>query len=103
MSKDQQSALTDVIVNDFLPFQKKINFCNDKRTLNKFITKDKNAAGIYVMSQAEAAVIQKAEGGATDRWIKSKVNDVGDKLVDQFTAEAKALVKGTSRISSWSH
>ena len=45
------------------------------------------------MSQAEAAVIQKAEGGATDRWIKSKVNDTGDKLVDQFTAEAKALVK----------
>ena len=93
LSKDQQSALKDVIVNDFLPFQKKVNFCNDKRTLNKFLTKDKKAAGIYVMSQAEAAVIQKAEGGATDRWIKSKVNDTGDKLVDQFTAEAKALVK----------
>ena len=93
LSKAQQSALTDVIMNDFLPFQKKVNFCNDKRTLNKFITKDKKAPGIYVMSQAESAVIQKAEGGATDRWIKTKVNDVGDKLVDQFTAEAKALVK----------
>jgi len=93
LSKAQQSALTDVIINDFLPFQKKVNFCNDKRTLNKFITKDKKAPGIYVMSQAESAVIQKAEGGATDRWIKTKVNDVGDKLVDKFTAEAKALVK----------
>ena len=93
LSKAQQSVLTDVIINDFLPFQKKVNFCNDKRTLNKFITKDKKAPGIYVMSQAESAVIQKAEGGATDRWIKTKVNDVGDKLVDKFTAEAKALVK----------
>ena len=45
------------------------------------------------MSDAEAGVIKKAEGGATNIWIKSKVNDYGDKLVDQFTAEAAALVK----------
>ena len=45
------------------------------------------------MSPTEAAVIAKAEGGATNDWIKTKVDDAGDKLVDQFTAEAKALVK----------
>ena len=76
-----------------MPFQRAINYCNDKRTLDKFITKDKNAPGIYVLNQAEAAVIKKAEGGATNAWIKTKVNDTGDKLVDQFTAEAAALVK----------
>ena len=76
-----------------MPFQRVINYCNDKRTLEKFVTTDKNAPGIYVLSPAEAAVIKKAEGGATNAWIKTKVNDYGDKLVDQFTMEAAALVK----------
>ena len=93
LSTAQRDILTDIIKNDFMPFQRSINYCNDKRTLEKFVTKDKNAPGIYVLSQAEAAVIKKAEGGATNVWIKTKVNDTGDKLVDQFTAEAAALVK----------
>ncbi len=93
LSQAQRDILTDIIKNDFMPFQRVINYCNDKRTLDKYITKDKNAPGIYVLSQAEAAVIKKAEDGATNAWIKTKVNDTGDKLVDQFTAEAETLVK----------
>ncbi len=93
LSQAQRDILTDIIKNDFMPFQRSINYCNDKRTLDKYVTKDKNAPGIYVLSQAEAAVIKKAENGATNAWIKTKVNDTGDKLVDQFTAEAETLVK----------
>tara|TARA_B100001250_G_scaffold295364_1_gene256944 strand:- start:6 stop:1157 length:1152 start_codon:yes stop_codon:yes gene_type:complete len=93
LSSAQKKALKDIVVNDFIPFQKAINFCNDKRLVDKYKVTDKSAAGIYVMSPAEAAVIAKAEGGATNDWIKTKVDDAGDKLVDQFTAEAKALVK----------
>ncbi|MBL6598044.1 MAG: TRAP transporter substrate-binding protein DctP [Alphaproteobacteria bacterium] len=93
LSKEQQDVLSDIIKNDFIPFQRAINYCNDQRTLNKFITTDKSAPGIYVMNAAEASVIQKAEGGATNEWIKTKVNDEGDRMVDQFTAEAAALVK----------
>ena len=93
LSSAQKKALRDIVVNDFIPFQKAINFCNDKRLVDKYKVTDKSAAGIYVMSPAEAAVIAKAEGGATNDWIKTKVDDAGDKLVDQFTAEAKALVK----------
>ena len=93
LSQEQRDILTDIIKNDFMPFQRAINYCNDKRTLNKFITTDKSAPGIYVMTPAESAVIKKAENGATNVWIKTKVNDTGDRLVDQFTAEAEALVK----------
>lgn len=92
LSKEQQDILEDIIVNDFIPFQLVINYCNDARTLAKFVTKDKSAPGIYVMSQEEAAAIKKAEAGATDEWIKSKVSDAGDALVDQFSAEAAKLV-----------
>ena len=69
-----------------------MNYCADKRTLEKFITTDKSAPGIYVMTPEESAKIKKAEGGATNEWIKSKVNDTGDKLTDQFTAEAQEMV-----------
>jgi TRAP-type C4-dicarboxylate transport system substrate-binding protein len=92
LDKKQQEVLTDIIVNDFIPYQKAINFCNDKRLVDKFKVTDKSAPGIYVMSPEEAAVIQAKEGGATNEWIKSKVDAKGDQLVDQFTAEAKALV-----------
>ena len=93
LSKEQQDVLAEIIKNDFIPFQRAINYCNDKRTFSKFQTTDKKAPGIYVLSDAEAAVIRAAEGGATNKWIKTKVNDKGDRLVDQFTAEAAALVK----------
>ena len=78
LSKEQQDVLADIIKNDFIPFQRAINYCNDKRTLSKFQTADKKAPGIYVLSDAEAAVIRAAEGGATNKWIKTKVNDKGD-------------------------
>ena len=93
LSQEQRDILTDIIKNDFMPFQRVINYCNDKRTLDKYKTTDKSAPGVYVMTQAESAVIKKAENGATNAWIKTKVNDVGDKLVDQFSMEAEALVK----------
>lgn len=92
LSQEQRDVLTDIMVNDFIPFQRAINYCNDKRTLDRFQTTDKNAPGIYVMNQEEAAVIQEAEGGATNEWIKSKVDDKGDMLVDKFTKEAKEIV-----------
>jgi len=92
LDKEQRDALRDIVVNDFLPFQKAINYCSDKRTLDKFITTDKSAPGIYVMNASEQAAVKRAEGGATNKWIKSKVDDRGAQLVDQFTAEAEALV-----------
>ena len=52
------------------------------------------------MSPSEAAVLQAKEGGATNDWIKTKVDDMGDKMVDQFTSEAKALVAANPMGSS---
>jgi TRAP-type C4-dicarboxylate transport system substrate-binding protein len=100
LDKKQQAALTDIIMNDFIPYQKAINFCNDKRLVDKFKVTDKSKPGIYVMSPEEAGVLQKKEGGATNNWIKTKVDATGDKMVDQFTAEAKALVAANPMGSS---
>lgn len=100
LDDEQREALTDIFVNDFIPFQRAVNFCADKRTLEKFVTTDKTAPGIYVMTPEESAAIKKAENGATNEWIKSKVDDVGDQLTDQFTAEAEELVQANPPGSS---
>ena len=100
LSQEQRDILTDIVKNDFMPFQRAVNFCNDKRTLDRFVTTDKSAPGVYVMSAEEAAAIKEAEGGATDTWIKTKVDDRGDALVDQFSMEAAALVEANPPGSS---
>jgi TRAP-type C4-dicarboxylate transport system substrate-binding protein len=91
LSKKQQNALTDIIVNDFIPFQKAINFCNDKRLVDKYKVTDKSKAGIYVMNPTEAAVLQKAEGGATNNWIKTKVDATGAKWLISLLLKPKLL------------
>ena len=52
------------------------------------------------MTTSEANALNEAEDGATNKWIKTKVDDAGDKLVDQFVSEAKALVKANPLGSS---
>jgi C4-dicarboxylate-binding protein DctP len=93
LSKDQQAVIKEVFEKDFLPFQRAINYCSDKRVIDQFATTDKTKPGIYVMTPDEAAVIKKAEGGATNRWIKTRVDAGGAKLVDAFDKEAEKLVK----------
>lgn len=93
LSKEQQAVIKDVFEKEFLPFQRAINYCSDKRVIDQFQTTDKSKPGIYVMTPEEAAVLKKAEGGATNRWIKTRVDAEGSKLVDAFDAEAVKLVK----------
>jgi hypothetical protein len=60
--------------------------------VKQFQTTDKSAPGIYIMSPEEAAAIKSAEGGATNEWIKTKVDEKGAKLVNAFELEAAQLV-----------
>lgn len=93
LSDDQRKALEDVIVNDVLPFQKKMNWCNDKRLVDKFETKDPSKPGIYIMSKDEAAMVKKAAGTATADWIKANTPDDANAWVDKFAMEADAAVE----------
>jgi len=93
LSKEQQAVVKEVFEKDFLPFQRAINYCSDKRVIDQFQTTDKSKPGIYVMTPDEADAIKKAEGGATNNWIKTRVDAQGAKLVDAFDAEAAKLVK----------
>lgn len=93
LSDAQRNAIYEVYTDDFMPFQRAINFCNDKRLVDKFKTTDNSKPGIYVMTPEESATIMTAEGGATNEWIKTKVDDQGAALVDQFAVEAAQLVK----------
>ncbi len=92
LSDEQRSVLQDIVVNDVLPFQKKINWCNDKRLVEKFETKDPSKPGIYVMTAAESGAVKAKAGGATGEWIKANTPDDANPWVDKFAGEAEALV-----------
>ena len=93
LSKEQQEILEDIIVNDFIPYQKKINFCNDRRLVEQYQVTDISKPGIYVMNPAEAGVIKAAIGDATSNYIKSITPAEVHPWVDKFGAEAEAAVK----------
>lgn len=92
LDDEQRALLEDLIVNDVLPFQKKINWCNDKRLVEKYETKDPSKPGIYIMKGEESAAVKKAAGSATADWIKSNTPDDANPWVDKFAMEADAAV-----------
>lgn len=93
LSEQQQKILEDIVVNDVLPFQKKVNWCNDKRVIDKFGTEDPSKPGIYIASAEEQEALAAALGDATSQWVKSNTPDDANQWVDKFAEEAKAASK----------
>ena len=93
LDEKQRSVLNGIIVGEILPFQKQVNFCNDKRLVDKYETKDPSKPGIYIMNASEAGAIKTAAGSATADWIKSKTPDDANMWVDKFAMEASAAVE----------
>jgi TRAP-type C4-dicarboxylate transport system substrate-binding protein len=91
-NKETQDAFTKFIVTDVIPFQKKMNFCNDLRMLDKYGTKDPSKPGIYILKPDEAAGFQDLLGDATTKWVKKNTPKPADPWVDRFIEEAKAAV-----------
>jgi len=92
LSDAQREVIEDTVVNDFLPYQKKVNFCNDRRLVEKYQVTDRSQPGIYVMNSDEANVIKSGAGDATANWIKGSTPDDANQWVDKFAAEAAAAV-----------
>merc|ERR1712072_839971 len=76
----------------FLPLQKQMNWCNDKRLIDKYETKDPSKPGIYIMKPAEAKALSDAMGDAHKNYVYSTTPDDANVWVDKFHKEAAALV-----------
>jgi TRAP-type C4-dicarboxylate transport system substrate-binding protein len=92
LSKAQQEFLQDFAANDVIPFQKRINWCNDKRVVDKYKAEKPSDPGVYVMNTEEANAIKNAAGSATADWLKANTPDDANKWVDTFEKEAEKVV-----------
>jgi TRAP-type C4-dicarboxylate transport system substrate-binding protein len=92
LKPEHQAIIEKIMVEDVLPWAKRANFCNDKRLIDKYGTKDPSKPGIYIMNDAEAKVLATQLGSATSDWIKQNTPAEADKWVDKFAEEAKAAV-----------
>ncbi len=90
LAEDQQDIIENLIVNDVVPFQKKMNWCNDRRLVDQYETTDPSKPGIYVMSSAESKALADKLGNATADWVKANTPDSANEWVDKFVAEARA-------------
>jgi len=92
LEQNQRDAINDILLNDVVPFQKKMNWCNDKRLIDKYETKDPSKPGIYIMTPAEAKALADAMGDAHKNYVYGTTPDDANKWVDSFHNEAAALV-----------
>jgi hypothetical protein len=81
------------MVEKVLPFQKQVNWCNDKRVIAKYETKDPTKPGIYILNEDESAAFANKLGDATSKWILTKTPKDADKWVNLFVKDAKAASK----------
>jgi TRAP-type C4-dicarboxylate transport system substrate-binding protein len=88
----QQAVIEKLLVEEILPFQKVMNWCNDRRLLEKFEVTDPSKPGIYIMKAAEQKLLADKLGNATAEWVKSNTPDDANPWVDKFAMEAKAAV-----------
>lgn len=90
LNEPTQAAIEKLIVEEVLPFQHKINWCNDKRVLDEFGTADPSKPGIYVLDSSEQEAFAKALGDATTNWVKENSPAEAHPWVDRFVEEARA-------------
>jgi TRAP-type C4-dicarboxylate transport system substrate-binding protein len=100
LKPEHQAIIEKIMVNEVLPWAKRANFCNDKRLIELYGTKDPSKPGIYVMKPEEAKVLATKLGTATSDWIKKNTPKEADKWVDKFAEEAKAAVAANPMGSS---
>ncbi|MCB1739508.1 MAG: TRAP transporter substrate-binding protein DctP [Gammaproteobacteria bacterium] len=93
LNKDTQAAFQKFLVDEIIPFQKRANWCNDKRVLDKFGTDDPSKPGIFILKEAQAELLADKLGTATQDWIKSKTPKDAHQWVDKFVQEARAASK----------
>ena len=101
LKPEHQATIQKILVEEVLPWAKRANFCNDKRLIDKFGTKDPSKPGIYIMTSTEAKAMADKLGDATTQWIKKNTPGDADKWVDKFAAEAKAAVTANPVGSNW--
>lgn len=101
LKPEHQQIISKIMNEEVLPWAKRANYCNDKRLIDKYETKDPSKPGIYIMSKDESAALGNKLGNATSDWIKENTPDEANQWVDKFTAEASAAVAANPPGSNW--
>jgi TRAP-type C4-dicarboxylate transport system substrate-binding protein len=101
LKPEHQQIISKIMTEEVLPWAKRANFCNDKRLIDKFETKDPSKPGIYIMTADESKKLADQLGTATSDWIKENTPDEANQWVDKFTNEAKVAVAANPTGSNW--
>lgn len=93
LNKATQAALEKLVVEDVIPFQKRINWCNDKRVLDLYGTDDPSKPGIFILKPEQQEALASKLGTATTDWVKANTPEGANEWADKFVMEARAASK----------
>ncbi|MBT6094264.1 MAG: TRAP transporter substrate-binding protein DctP [Rhodospirillaceae bacterium] len=96
-----QKVIAKIMTEEVLPWAKRANFCNDKRLIDKYETKDPSKPGIFIMNSGQSKALADKLGNATSDWIKENTPDAANQWVDKFAQEASAAVASNPHGSNW--
>jgi len=101
LKPEHQKTIAKIMTEEVLPWAKRANFCNDKRLIDKYETKDPSKPGIYIMNAAQSKALADKLGNATSDWIKKNTPDKANMWVDRFAQEAAEAVAANPPGSNW--
>jgi hypothetical protein len=96
-----RNTLEKLIVEEVIPLQKQLNWCNDQRLLERFQVDDPSNPGIYILSGSEQEALAAQLGDATINWVKQNTPRDAHDWVDRFVEEARAAVAANPIGESW--
>jgi TRAP-type C4-dicarboxylate transport system substrate-binding protein len=93
LDKATQNAIQKIIVEDFIPTQKRLNWCNDQRVMKQMQVQDPSKPGIYELNADEVKVLADLVGSKGTDWLKKNTPADAHKWIDKFAEEARAASK----------
>ena len=91
LDNEQRDILSGIILDEMLPLQRQLNWCNDQRIVSEYSTEDPAQPGIYVMSTEQRDAMAEQLGSARDNWVRENTDEGSHGLIEAFVSEARAL------------
>ena len=87
----ERDILSGIVLDEMLPLQRQLNWCNDQRIVSEYSTDDPAQPGIYVMSTEQRDAMAEQLGSARDNWVRENTDEGSHGFIESFVSEARAL------------
>jgi TRAP-type C4-dicarboxylate transport system substrate-binding protein len=101
LNEATRHVLLAIVVEEIIPLQKRLNFCVDQFSIQRFGADSPSAPGIHVLLPAESADLERLGRTRALEWLVENTPTGADGWLRRFIADAGSAVAATPPGSSW--